>query len=457
MFQLVDLCAGFCVFYRVNNTELIILTASAVTLLVVLIAYFKLNAFLGLMFTALGFGLVAGMSTKDVADSFTGGMGKTLGGIAGILGLGTMLGGLLAASGAAEVLSRSLMRAFGPKNVHWCLMILALAVGFTTWFAVGLVMLLPILLSLAHTSKYPFVKLALPLLAVLSIMHGVMPPHPGPLVAIEALNADLGMVMIWALIAAIPTAAVAGPIFANWVTTRVKVDIPEPMVTSTYDSNRPLPSLWSTVSTLVLPILLILTQTIADLRGIDKESTLYQIAAFIGNPNVALGVAVIYAVFAFGFKMKDAMSIAEKSLAPIAMTILLVGAGGGFNRVLSDTGAANAIGEIAASFNLSPMLFGWLCAALIRVATGSASVAIISACGLVAPYALDYPDLNLELLVVCIGSGSLFLSHVNDSGFWIVKETLGMTVSQTFKTWTVVETLIGISGLLVTWGLDRIF
>lgn len=423
--------------------------------MIVLIAWVRMNAFLALLFAALLVALGSGMEPGKAMSTFQDGMGATLGGIAGVLGLGTMLGGLLAASGGAEVLSKALIRLLGPQRVHWCLMILALAVGFTTWFAVGLVMLVPILLTLARETKMPFLKLALPLLAVLSIMHGVMPPHPGPLVAIDALQANLGLVILWALVAAIPIAAVAGPIFAGWAVKHVAVTPPEPPSAS-LDATRPLPKLGRTVAALALPVVLILTQTLAELLT-EPGSTWRSIAGVIGNPTLALGVAVLFAAWAFNFTRVEALKIGEKSLGPIGMTLLLVGAGGGFNRVLRDCGAADAIGGLAASAHMPPMLFGWVCAALIRVATGSATVAITAACGLVAPMALSTPGVNLELLVVCVGAGSLFLSHLNDAGFWIVKETLGLTVSQTFRTWTVTETLIGVTGLVVCWVLDIFF
>jgi GntP family gluconate:H+ symporter len=450
-----------------SATTLLLLTAGAILTIVVLIAWLRINAFLALLFAALLVGLGAGMAPSAVGAAFQTGMGKTLGGIAGVLGMGTMLGGLLAASGGASVLAHSLVQLMGPKRVHWCLMILALAVGFTTWFAVGLVMLVPILLNLTKETGMPFLKLALPLLAVLSIMHGVMPPHPGPLVAIEQLHANLGMVILWGLVAAIPMAALAGPMFASWAVSRVKVVPPEPPVADQTAQQRPKPSLGRTVAALALPVVLILTHTVAEIVvGIitkdpamrtETQKAVLGVTSIIGNATLALGIAVLFGAWAFRFTREEALKIGEKSLGPIAMTLLVVGAGGGLNQMLGDSGAAKAIADMAASLHLPPMVFGWLCAALVRVATGSATVAITAACGLVAPLAAVTPGLNLELLVVCVGCGSLFLSHLNDAGFWIVKDLLGLTVSQTFRTWTVTETLIGISGLFVCWGLDAVF
>lgn len=285
---------GFISAVSPESINLLYLSLGAVAVLILLIAWLRLNAFLALLFAALLMGLGAGMSPAKVATAFQDGMGATLGGIAGVLGLGTILGGMLAVSGGAEVLAVRLVKIFGPKRVHWCLMILALAVGLTTWFAVGLVMLAPILLTLAKETKEPFLKLAIPMLAVLSIMHGVMPPHPGPLVAIEALHANLGKVMLWGLVAAIPVAAISGPIFAKWAVKNVQASAPPPVAAPSTESERPKPSLRATVAVLSLPVILLLSQTAVELWH-DAPQQLKNIAGVIGNPTVALGLSVIFA------------------------------------------------------------------------------------------------------------------------------------------------------------------
>ncbi|MES2594734.1 MAG: gluconate:H+ symporter [Verrucomicrobiota bacterium] len=440
-----------------EQINLLYLSVASVAVLVVLIAWVRMNAFLALLLASMVMGLGSGMDPVKMMKAFELGMGSTLGGIAGILGLGTILGGLIAASGGAEVLAKALIGVFGPKRVHWCLMVLALLIGLTTWFAVGLVMLVPILLTLARETKEPFLKLAIPMLAVLSIMHGVMPPHPGPVVAINQLGADLGKVILWALLAAVPVAAVSGPIFAYWVIRHVKVETPEPPPMAPEMVEREKPSLAVTVSVLVVPIVLLLTKTVAELLYPDAEHPVRQVASVIGDPTLALGMSVIYAGIVFSFTRGEALKIGEKAITAVGMTLLVVGGGGGFKGVLEGCGASTAIGAMATHAHLPPMIFGWLCAALVRVATGSATVAITAASGLVLPVVMANPDVNRELVVVGIGCGSLFLSHLNDAGFWIVKETLGMTVAQTLRTWTVTETLVGVTGLLVAWGLDSVF
>ncbi|TDU81113.1 GntP family gluconate:H+ symporter [Prosthecobacter fusiformis] len=439
-----------------ESINLLLLSVAAVAVLIILIAWLRMNAFLALLMAGLVIGLGSGMGPAKAMTSFQDGMGATLGGIAGVLGLGTILGGLLAASGGAEVLAKALIRLFGPKRVHWCLMVLALCIGLTTWFAVGLVMLVPILVTLARETKEPFLKLAIPMLAVLSIMHGVMPPHPGPVVALDALGADLGKVLLWGLLAAVPVAAVSGPIFARWAVRHVNVETPEPPPVDPSVAGREKPSLAITSAALALPILLLLSQTVAELF-FAKGHPVRNFTSVIGNPTLALGISVIFAGVAFRFSRTEALKIGEKAIAAVGMTLLVVGGGGGFNRVLRDCGAADAIGQMASAAHLPPLVFGWVCAALVRVATGSATVAITAASGLVAPLVIGNPDVNPELVVVGIGCGSLFLSHLNDAGFWIVKETLGMTVGQTLRTWTVTETLVGITGLFVAWGLDMVF
>ncbi len=438
------------------ETNLLFLAAASVAVLIVLIAWLRVNAFLALLLGALLMGLGSGMHPGEVVKAFESGVGGTLGSIAGVLGLGTILGGLLAASGGAEVLAKALVNLFGPKRVHWCLMALALCVGLTSWFAVGLVMLLPILLNLAKETKEPFLKLAIPLLAVLSIMHGVMPPHPGPLVAITALHASLGKVMLWGLLVAVPVAAVSGPIFAYWAVKHVAAEAPEPPAPDPVVEARQKPTLGRTIASLAVPILLLLSQTAAEVF-LAPDSPIRNVTSVIGNPTVALGISVLFAAWAFGFTREEALKVGDGSIAVVGMTLLVVGGGGGFKQVLDASGAAKAIGNLASSAHLPPLVFGWVCASLIRVATGSATVAIVTASGMVAPMVLGHSNVNPELVVVGIGCGSLFLSHLNDGGFWIVKETLGLTVSQTLRTWTVTETLVGITGLLVAWSLSLVF
>lgn len=455
-----------------TDWKLIVLALAAIGALVLLITRFKVNAFISLLLASMVVGsgaVLLGRVVRDaagkesaynmlgVAKSFSDGLGATLGSIAAIVGLGTMLGKLLAESGGAEVLARRFVEFFGPRHIQWCIMALALAVGLTTWFAVGLVLLLPILLTLTHETKQPFLLLTLPLLSCLSVMHGVMPPHPGPVVAVESLHVNMGLVLIWGFIIGIPTAAVAGPLFARWAVKRVEAHPPEvSRKVGALPEGFRLPGFALTLFSILLPVVLMLVATVAELC-LPKGHDLREIATFIGNPTIALTVAVLFASWSLGlscgYRPAQVLKFTESSIAAVGMTILVIGGGGGFARVLRDSGVAESIGRLGEMAQLSPLLYGWLVSAFIRVATGSATVAITTASGLLIPVLAAHPELGQNhkaLIVVAIGCGSLFLSHLNDAGFWIVKDSLGLSVNQTLRTWTVCETIVGLFGMMLS-------
>jgi GntP family gluconate:H+ symporter len=431
---------------------LIALALAGVGVLVLLVMRLRLNAFLALLIAALLVGAGSGKPLLTVAEAFQDGLGATLGGVAAVICLGVMLGKLLAESRGAEVLAKRMVAFFGPNRIGLCVMTLALVVGLTTWFAVGLILLAPILQTLTRETRRPFVQLALPLLACLSTMHGLMPPHPGPVVAIHALHANPGKVALWALVLGLPTAAIAGPLFARWASRRVVVATPE-IAVQPLEPGRRWPDFGLTLFSMLLPVLLILAGMIGELV-LPLNTMGRGIAAFIGNPSIALLISVLFALWSLGtkcgFSRAQLSKFTEESVASIGMAVLIVGGGGGFARVLQVTGAAAAMGSFAQSAHLPVLVYGWLVSAFIRVATGSATVAITTAAALMAPEMAAHPGTNVELLVISMGCGSLFLSHLNDGGFWIVKECLGLTVGQTLRTWTMCETIIGVAGLGLT-------
>lgn len=452
-----------------HDLELIVLALSAIGVLVLLVTWLKTNAFVALVIASLivgggavligrpmaGAGGTMGAYTMlDVMKSIQDGLGATLGGIAAVLGLGAMLGKLLAESGGAEVLAKRFAACFGARHIQWGIVALALAVGLTTWFAVGLILLLPILLTLTRETKQPFLLLALPLLSCLSVMHGLIPPHPGPVVAVETLKASMGLVLFWGFVVGIPTAMVAGPLYARWAVKRVEA---HPPVVATPDAADPTlrrPGFGLTLFSILLPVILMLVATLAELT-LPKGHPLRETASFIGHPTIALIGSVIFCLWSLGtncgYSKARLLKFTETSVAAVGMTVLVVGGGGGFARVLRDSGVADAIGRFGEQFHLSPLLYGWLISAFIRVATGSATVAITTASGLLVPILALHPELtqtHTALIIVAIGCGSLFMSHLNDAGFWIVKDCLGLTVVQTFKTWTVCETIVGLVGML---------
>lgn len=449
-----------------DDLKLILLALSAIGVLVLLVTGFKLNAFISLVIASLivGAGAVlmgrpapggtAPYTMLGVAKSIQEGLGGTLGGIAAVLGLGTMLGKLLAESGGAEVLAKRFAAFFGPKHIQWCIFALALAVGLTTWFAVGLILLLPILLTLTRETGQPFLRLVLPLLSCLSVMHGVMPPHPGPVVAVEMLKANMGLVLFWGFIVGIPTAMVAGPLYAKWAVKRVEAHPPEPARPDVTDPSLRRPGFALTLFSILLPVLLMLLATISELL-LPATHPVRTAATFIGNPTMALMLSVLFCLWSLGtncgYTRQRLLKFTETAVAAVGMTILVVGGGGGFARVLRDSGVAEAIGRCGEQLHLSPLLYGWLISAFIRVATGSATVAITTASGLLVPVLALHPELtgtHTALIIVAIGCGSLFLSHLNDAGFWIAKDCLGLTVAQTFKTWSICETIVGVVGML---------
>lgn len=454
------------------DLRLLLVALAAIALLVVLVTRFKLNAFISLMLASLLVGAAAvlmGGHLKDasgkisaytmvaVVKSFSDGLGATLGSIAAVIGLGTMLGKLLAESGGAEVLAKRFARIFGPKHIQWCVMALALVVGLTTWFAVGFVLLVPILLTLTYETKQPFLLLAIPLLSCMSVMHGLMPPHPGPVVAVAALGAKMGLVLFWGVVVGIPTAIVAGPLFARFAMRYVTAEAPAaPHKGATLAPGFRLPSFALTLFSVLLPVGLMLLATLAEL-ALPTASRLRAAASFVGNPTIALLVAVLFAIWGFGtrcgYTRARVLKFTEECISTMGMTLLIVGGGGGFARVLRDAGVADAIGRGGEVMHLPPLLYGWLLSAFIRVATGSATVAITTASGLLVPVMALHPELTANqtaLIVVAIGCGSMFMSHLNDAGFWIVKEFLGLTVVQTLRTWTVCETIVGIAGMLLS-------
>jgi GntP family gluconate:H+ symporter len=439
---------------------LLLLTLVAVVGLVALIARFKLNAFVALILASLFVGGGAGLPLTEVADVFLEGVGAVLGSIALVIALGTIIGKLLAESGGAQVVAAALVRALGRRRLHWAMLVLAFGVGFPVWFTVGLVLLAPIGFALLQETKLPVLFLGLPLLAGLSVAHGLVPPHPGPLAAVELLGADLGKTILWSIGIGLPTAAIAGPLIARRVAAWAPVELGRlaEQLTGQPTAANP-PGLGVTVLAILLPIGLILAATVAKV-ALPASSGLRTAASILGHPMLAMLSGMLLCVWvlgtARGFGAAQVLRFSEECLGPVGMVLLVVGCGGGFSKVLTTAGVGRAISTYAEGLDLSPMVLGWLLAALIRVATGSATVSVTTAAGLVADYAARAPGANLELVVIATGAGSLILSHVNDGGFWFVKEYFNLSVTQTLKSWTVVETVISITALGLCLAAERL-
>jgi len=428
------------------------LAAVAIVGLIVLIARFKCNAFVALILAALFVGLGSGMPLSAIASSFEAGVARTLGGLAMIIGLGTVLGKLLSESGAAAVIARTMVGWFGEKKLDYAIMLVAFVVGISVFFGVGIVLLGPIAFMLARETGMPILRLALPLAAGLSVAHGLIPPHPGPMAAISVIGADTGKTILYSILVGLPTALITGPLLTRLVAPHVPVEIGGLGAESSGKAEAPRPPGFAiSLFTMLLPVLLMLLASAADIM-LPKEDPIRQWADLIGSPTIAMLIAVLVSFWTFGHHCgltgSQILRFSEVCLAPAASILLVIGAGGGFSKVLDASGVGAAIGDMGKSLAVSPLLLGWIIAGLLRIAVGSATVAVTTAAGLMAPVIAGNPTVNKELLVLSMGAGSLILSHVNDSGFWFVKEYLGMTVQQTLKTWTVVETGIAIIAII---------
>jgi GntP family gluconate:H+ symporter len=428
------------------------LAVVAVVALILLIARFKLNPFIVIFVVSLAVALIAGMPATAVVKSFETGVGNALGHIAIIIALGTMLGKMLAESGGAEQIANTLVRWFGPKNIHWAMMLIGLVVGLPVFFEVGFVLLIPIAFNVAAKTGTPLLLVALPLIAGLSVVHGLMPPHPAAMLAVVAFHADIGHTILLALIVGVPAAVLAGPVYAMFIGPRTLLPAENPMAAQFLDTHggRDLPPFGITLITLLLPVFLMLLGSFANLFT-KSGSAANLILGFLGNTDIALLLVVILSFYTLGFargmSRETILAFTNDCLAPTAMITLLIGAGGGFGRVLIDSGVSHAIVTLATSAHVSLLLLAWLLAAVVRLAVGSSTVAMITSAGIVAPIASNMPGVSAPLLVLATGAGSLIFSHVNDGGFWLVKQYLNMSVSQTLKRWSVMETIISVVGL----------
>ena len=465
--------------WTTHDTRLIVVTVLAIAIIVVLIAWLKMHPFLALTLGCAFLGLAsASMPIGTVITSYEKGVGAVLMEVGLLIGLGSMLGKLLADSGGADRIVDTLLAKAGGGLVPWAMALVAMIIGLPMFFEIGLVLLLPVIIAVAHRSGLRLMRVAIPALAGLSALHGLVPPHPGPLIAINAVGAELGTTLAFGIVIAIPTVIICGPLFSLVAAKWVPVMAPTPEDAGAIADEHGggsrdkdvvrQPSFGITVFTILFPVLLMLGKAISDLiwpapKKLDgwNPPMAREIFDFIGEPLVAMLLAVLLAMVTFGYAVGfNGKSIADrfgKSLAPIAGVMLIVGAGGGFKQLLIDAGVGATVAKWATGANVSVLLLGWLVAVAIRLATGSATVATTTAAGIVAPLAVGLTPAHAALLALAIGAGSLFLSHVNDAGFWLVSQMFRMNVGQTFKTWSVMETLISIVGLAFVMLASAIF
>nr|WP_191292436.1 gluconate:H+ symporter [Kitasatospora herbaricolor] len=447
-----------------SDGRLLLAVLLSIGAVVLLITKLKLHPFLALTIGSGLLAVVAGAPFDKLLTSFSTGFGATVAGVGLLIGLGAMLGKLLADSGGANIIADTVLARTGRRALPWAMALIAAVLGLPLFFEVGVVLLIPIVLLVARRGNLPLMRVGIPALAGLSVLHGLVPPHPGPLVAVDALKADLGVTLALGLLIAVPTLIVAGPLFARvaerWVG---PLSVPEaiaPSATEESEKREHTPSFGAVLVTILLPVILMLGKALVDVVIDDPKAMPQRIFDFIGSPLIALLAAVLLGMLtlgrAAGFTKARISSTVEKSLGPIAGIVFIVGAGGGFKQTLIDVGVGNAVSEWSSKWHISALLLGWLIAVLIRLATGSATVATITAAGIVAPLAAEMSTSHASLLVLAIGAGSLFFSHVNDAGFWLVKEYFGMSVGQTLKSWSVMETVISVVAIALIMPLSLV-
>ncbi len=447
-----------------HGVFLLLAALGAIITLVVLIAVLKVNPFVTLFVTSIGLALVTGMPLRSVVTSFEQGVGATLGHIVIIVALGTMLGKMMAESGGAEQIAQTLIRFFGEKYIPWAMLVIGLVVGLPVFFEVGFVLLIPIIFTIARKTNTPILKLALPMIAGLSVDHGLVPPHPAALIAVTLYHADIGRTIFYALLVGVPTAIIAGPFFAMWIAPRVPLSADNPIAAAFIDHDlekgaQKLPGFTLTFANVMLPVVLMLVGSWADVLS-SPGGRLNAGLRLAGTADIALLIGAVCSFITLGLmrgvSRDTILKFSNECLAPTATITLLIGAGGGFGRILQDSGVSQAIVGVALAAHISLLLLAWLTAALIRLATGSATVAMTTAAGIIGPIAAHSPGVQPELLAIATGAGSLIFSHVNDGGFWLVKEYLNMSVVETLKTWSVCETIISVTALLLTFALAAV-
>ena len=416
--------------------------------LVVLVSWVKLNPFISFLLVSIAAGLFLGIPPDKVSKSVQSGLGDTFGKISIIICVGAMIGKLVAVSGAAQKIAGVLVNAFGIKNIQWALVIVGFIIGIPLFFETGFVLLVPLIFSVIYKYKLQAVYIAIPLLAALSVTHGFLPPHPAPSALVVIFHANMGKTLTYGLILAVPAIIIAGPLFAR---TLKKIDA-KPLATFMADEipEDKLPGTANSFFTALLPVILLMAATIY-LNTDQNHGTFYKFAGFIGDASVVMIISLIAATFTLGLtqgkNMVQLAGIYTDAVKDVAMILLIVAGSGAFKAVLTDSGANTQIAAFLHNFHMQPLILGWLIAAIIRVSLGSATVAGLTAAGIVSAMVLHDPSINPNLMVLAIGAGSLAFSHVNDGGFWLFKEYFNLSIKDTIRSWSVMETIISVIGL----------
>jgi len=436
----------------------LVIVGVGIIALLILIMGLKLNTFISLIIVSFGVALALGMPLDEIVTTIEAGLGGTLGHLALIFGLGAMLGKLIADSGGAQRIAMTLVNKFGEKNIQWAVVAASFIIGVALFFEVGLVLLIPIVFAISRQLKISILYLGIPMTAALSVTHGFLPPHPGPTVIAGEYGANIGEVLLYGFIIAIPTVILAGPVFtkiakklvpASFTKTGNIASLGEQKTFKLEDT----PGFGISVFTALLPVILMSIATIITLlqktMGFEDNSFLAMIR-FIGNAGTSMLISLLFAVYTMGLArkipIKNVMESCTTAISHIGMMLLIIGGGGAFKQVLINGGVGDYVAELFKGTSLSPILLAWIIAAILRISLGSATVAALTTAGLVIPM-LGQTDVNLALVVLATGAGSLIASHVNDAGFWMFKEYFGLSMKETFATWTLLETIISVAGL----------
>jgi gluconate:H+ symporter, GntP family len=440
-------------------TTMLLILVAAIALIIVLIMKARMSAFLALLLACFFLGIATGMPLIKIASSIEAGMGGTLGFLATILALGTILGKMLEVSGGAERLALTLIKAFGQSRAHWAMMVVAFLAGLPVFFQVGFVLLIPLIFSVALEARMSLAKVGIPVVAGLITVHCIIPPHPAAMAITGTLHADVGKVIMYGIIVGLPAAAIAGPIYGGIISKWVQLNPPEHLFSGKRIEEDKLPPFGITLFTILLPLLIMVGKTIAELV-FAKDAAFMPFVTFLGNPITALLIATFVAYWTLGFSRglnrEDLLKLSEGSFGPVAGIMLIIGAGGAFNKVILDSGMGKVIGNVLISLDMSPLIMAWVIAIAMRFSVGSATVAMMTSAGIILPVMANYPGLDPALVCVAVGAGAIGLSHVNDSGLWIVKEYFGMSLIDTFKTWTASTTIAAVVGLIGTLILAQI-
>ncbi|MBP2850731.1 gluconate transporter [Dickeya oryzae] len=429
----------------------LVIVAVGVALLLVLMIRFKLNGFIALILVALAVGVMQGMPVQKVMTSIKNGVGGTLGSLALIMGFGAMLGKLLADCGGAQRIATTLIQRFGRKHIQWAIVLTGFTVGFALFYEVGFVLLLPLVFSIVASARIPLLYAGVPMAAALSVTHGFLPPHPGPTAIASLFHADMGKTLLYGTLLGIPTVILAGPVYARFLK-KIDKPIPEGLYNPKQFTEEEMPGFTVSVMTALVPVILMALRAVAEMI-LPKGHALLPYAEFFGDPVMATLIAVLIAIFTFGLNrgrsMDEVMGTITDSIKIIAMMLLILGGGGAFKQVLVDSGVDKYIAGMMHGSSVSPLLLGWLIAAVLRLALGSATVAALTAGGIVAPI-IATSGVSPELMVIAVGSGSVIFSHVNDPGFWLFKEYFNLSIPETLKSWSALETIIAVCGLVGT-------